>query len=112
MRLILLSEPQAAFVEVELLGRYLDDDDPHVRDVMDIVLDHFERSRGKSLAVPDAEVLRDLVLDVINFIDDELEEHRKGDPRALDRIGVEDAKQARGLHRSGEAILKRLRAIR
>jgi len=76
---------------------------------MGVVLDHFERSRGRSLAVPDARVLYDAVLDAMNHIDDAIEDHFRGDSRALQRIGgVEDAKQARGICRSGQAILKRL----
>jgi hypothetical protein len=112
MRLIPLSEQQASFVEVELLGRYLDDDDQQVRDVMEVVLDHFERSRGRSLAVPDAVMLRDLTLEVINAIDDAIEDYRRGDEDALRWIGgVDDAREARGIHRSGEAIWKRLSAL-
>lgn len=112
MKLILLTEHQSSFVEIELIGRHIDDDDPHAREVMEIVLDHFDRSRGRSLAVPDAEMLRDMVLEVVNDIDDEIEAHKKGDRYALGRIGgVDTVSQARALQRTGESIWKRLSAL-
>ena len=112
MKLVYLTEPQASFVEIELLGRNIDDDDPHAREVMEVVLDHFERSRGRSLAVPDAELMAAMVLDAMNGIDDEIEAHKHGDKYALGRIGgVDTVSQARALQRTGESIWKKLSAL-
>ena len=109
MLLIPLTPAQSSFVEVELLGRFLEDEDDRVARVMDVVLDHFQRSRGTSLAVPDAELMQGLVLSVINFIDDEIEEAKSGDDRALSRIGgVETIAEARNLRRAGSAIWQKL----
>lgn len=108
MLLLPLTPAQASFVEVEVLGRYLDDEDAMVAETIAIVAEHFERSRGTAFAVPNRELLRDLVLDVVNGIDDHLEEHRRGDSAALSRIGGVDAKQARGLFRAGQTLLKKL----
>jgi|GEM_PF-3586298 len=109
MKVFRITEPQSSFVQVELLGRYLLDDDDYVRDTMETVLDHYDRSHGRVLAVPDEDLMRGLVLDVINFIDDEIENYHKGDRRALSRIGVDTAGEARGLHRTGESLLKKMR---
>lgn len=107
MKLLPLTSAQASFVEVEIIGRYIDDDDDErVAAVMGVIADHFERTRATGtpgLAVTDAELLRGLILDVINDIDDAIEAGRS------EEQGYGDARAARGLHRTGTALLKKIR---
>jgi hypothetical protein len=100
MLLIPLNEAQEAFVEVEILGRHLDDDDPKVRAIVEIVAEHFERSGGKALAVSDAEVVKTLILDAINGLDDSIVSKRTEHEHSL------NAKDARRLHATGSSLLK------
>jgi hypothetical protein len=109
MKLVRITEPQASFLEVEIVGRYLEDEGEEA-EVAAIVADHLERSRGVSMAVPS--LLPRMLLDVINAMDDEIERAKKGDATALRRIGVDTLKQARGLWRSGHTLwLKALAAL-
>ena len=110
MNLVRITEPQASFLEVEIVGRYLEDEDEEA-EVAAIVADHLERSRGVSMAVPP--LLPRMLLDVINAMDDEIERAKKGDATALRRIGgVDTIKQARDLWRTGHPLrLKALAAL-
>lgn len=107
---IKLTEPQASFLELEIVERFIDDDDESLREVCWVLLSSLIASKGKSAEVWDKEILGGMVLTVINFIDDQIEDDRRGDSRALGRIGgIDTIQEARALHRVGEAILKKLR---
>lgn len=109
MKLVRITEAQASFLEVEIVGRYIDDEEEHYAAVADIVREHLVWSNGTSMAVP-SETLVEMLLDVANAIDDECEAARKGDARALGRIGgVDTLVDARRLHRTAEALLKKAR---
>jgi DNA repair protein RadC len=103
MKLLPLTPAQASFVEIEIVGRYEDDEDPVRAQVAAIVAEHLERSNGVSLAVPDSKTLGDMLLDAINHIDDAIEHNR------LEEIGGVDTRaQARSLHRTGEALWRKV----
>lgn len=107
---ITLTEPQASFLQLEIVERFIDDDEEAYREVAWVLLGSLERSKGRRADVWNKRALRDMILDVINFIDDEIEYAKKGDRHALGRIGgVDTIGEARALHRSGQAILKKLR---
>ena len=100
MWLIPLTEAQESFVAIEILGRHLDDDDPKVREVVDILADHFERSGRKALAVPNGAIVQSLILDAINGLDDSIENGTTEKEHSLTK------KEARSLFLAGSALLK------
>lgn len=107
---ITLTEPQSSFLQLEIVERFIDDDEKAYREVAWVLLDSLERSKGRRADVWNKRSLREMVLGVINFIDDEIEAAKKGDKRALGRIGgVDTIAEARAIHRSGQAILNKLR---
>jgi len=106
MKILPLSSAQASFIEIEIIGRYIDDDDDNVRRMIEVVADHFERTSatGKAgLALPDVTLLRVLILDVINNIADAVEDKRS------EEEGYGNGREAMNLHRTGSALLKKLR---
>ncbi len=105
MKLLPITESQSSFLDVEIVGRHFDDDDADVEAVVGIVADHLTRSGGKSLAVPNAALLRRLILDVVNAIDDAI----VGDRSEKEGFGVPTA--ARGLQRTGDSLLKKLKNL-
>lgn len=108
MKLIPITHAQASFLEIEIVGRYADDENSEYAAVAAIVGDHLHRSMA--MAVPST-VLIDMLLDVINGIDDEIEAAVKRDKRALGRIGgVETVAEARRLHRTGSMLIEKARA--
>jgi len=87
-------------VAIEILGRHLDDDDPKVREVVDILADRFERSGRKALAVPNAAIIKSLILDAINGLDDSIEKGTTEKEHSLTK------REARSLHSAGSALLR------
>jgi hypothetical protein len=102
MKILPLTPAQRSFVEVEIIGRYEDDEDPQVERTIEIVKTHFGRRFGGGLAVPNV-VLSDLILDTINGIDDAIEEG------STQGYGYGTKRQARALHRTGAALLTKVR---
>lgn len=110
MKLVPITHAQASFLEIEIVGRYTDDENFAYAAVAAIVGDHLHRSFGGGMAVPST-VLIDMLLDVINGIDDEIEAASKKDKSALGRIGgVETISEARRLHRTGSMLIEKARA--
>lgn len=110
MTTIKLTAAQSSFLEFEVIERHIDDDDESKRAVCWVLLDSLHKSKGHRVDIEDRDTMREMLLDVLNFIDDEIERHKHGDERALGRIGgVDTAQEARILHRSGAAILDKLR---
>jgi hypothetical protein len=105
MKLLPITETQSSFLDVEIVGRHIDDEDPEVAAVVEIVAEHLARSGGKSFAVPNAAVLRRLILDVVNAIDDAI----VGDRSEKEGFGA--PKDARGLQRTGDSLSKKLRGL-
>jgi hypothetical protein len=106
MKILPLTPAQAAFVEVELIGRYLDDEDERTAAVMETVSEHFGLTAATGtpgLAVPDAELLRRLVLDAMNGIDDAIDKGRS------EQEGYGDARAARGLHKAASTLYQKLK---
>ena len=109
MKLVRITEAQASVLAVEIVGRYVIDDDADRAAVAAIVADHLARSRGTSMAVP-SPLLAEMLLEVANGIDDEIEQARKGDASALDRIGgVSNLREARALWRTCTALIAKAR---
>ena len=107
---IRLTEPQASFLQLEIVERFIDDDEEAYREVAWVLLGSLERSKGRQADVWNKRALREMVLYVINFIDDEIELAKRGDRHALGRIGgVDTIAEARAIHRSGQAILNKLK---
>jgi hypothetical protein len=110
MKILPLTPAQSSFVEVEFIGRYAagdrdadDEGDPsEVQAMMPMVVEHFERSAGHALAVPDPEVMRTLILDVINDLDTAIDAKRSEQEFAL------STREARALHRAGSALLSKV----
>lgn len=100
MKILSLTPAQASFIEVEIIGRYEDDGDPQVAHVIEVVK-HFGRRFGGGLAVPN-KILSDLILETINGIDDAIE---MGETQ---KQGYGTKRQARALHRTGAALLKKV----
>ena len=103
MIILPLTTAQRAFVEVEIVGRYTDDEE-HAAMVA-VIADHLARRHGGGLAVARPADLAALMLDALNAIDDAIaigrsEAEGYGTPRA-----------ARGLHRTGTAILGRVSSL-
>ena len=106
MKLLRITEPQASFLEIEIVGRFIDDEDADRAASAAIIGDHLQRSRGTSCAVPDATVLSGMLLEVLNDIDDAIV------ARDIRRIGgVDTVQEARGLHTCGQNLLTRLRRL-
>lgn len=109
---IALTEPQVSFLEIEILGRFIDDqDEPQAAELAMAVAESLEASDNRRLDLEPGEerLLRAIILDVLNFIDDEIENYKKGDRSALGHIGGVDTLQAaRGLYKTGESLYKRL----
>lgn len=105
-----LTTAQAEFLDVEIIGRHIDDDDEGNRSVCWVMLDSFIESKGTRVNVDDRGALQVMILEAINGIDDEIENHKRGDARALARIGgVDTVQEAMALHRAGTAILAKIR---
>lgn len=102
MKILPLTPAQASFIEVEIIGRYEDDEDPEVARVVEVVKTHFGRRLGGGLAVPNA-VLTYLILDVINGIDDAIEHGE------TQKQGYGTKRQAGALHRTGAVLLTKVR---
>lgn len=100
MWLMSLTEAQESFVAIEILGRHEDDDDPKVSEVVDILADHFGRSGRKALAIPDAKIVKSLILDAINGLEDSIENGTTEREHSLTK------KEARSLHSAGSALLR------
>ena len=114
MKLVRITEAQASFLEVEIVGRYIDDEEEHFAAVADIVREHLVRSNGTAMAVPH-DTLVEMLLDVANAIDDEIEQLRKGKTHwsRLEIIGeLPSLADARRLHRTAEALLAKARRAR
>jgi len=110
IKTVKVTPAQASFLEIEIIERYIDDEDDDKRSVCWVLLDSLTKSKGRSVDIEDRATMREMLLDAINFIDDEIEAHKAGDRRALGRIGgVDTAQEARILHRSGAAILDKPR---
>ncbi len=105
MMIIPLTPMQASFVELEIISRHFDDEQEHVAEVIATVADHFERTTRMGhagLAVVDAPLLRSLILDEMNAIDDAIESGRSMQHYSLTRL------EARALHRSASAIYRKI----
>jgi len=99
-----LTPAQASFVQVEIVDRYIDDEDPDIRATAEVVAEHLGRKHGGDLAVPN-DLVAGMILDAINGIDDAVEAGR------AEHEGYGSAREARGLHRTGTALLKKVRAL-
>ena len=109
MKLLPLSPAASAFVETEILGRYVDDlearERPEIYRAAEIVLEFFLRSKGRDLAV--VEGVDVMLLEVVNAIDDAIEHKRSEEEFSL------NGRDARSLYRTGEALRSKvLRALR
>jgi hypothetical protein len=107
VKILPLTPAQASFVEVELIGRYVDDEDERTAAVMEIVSEHFGLTAATGtpgLAVPDAELLRRLILDAMNGIDDAIDKGRS------ESEGYGDARAARGLHKAASALYSKIKS--
>jgi len=102
MILLPVTEAQRSFIQIEVVERHEDSEDPQVRSVVEVVRDHLNLKYGGGLAVPNI-VLADLLLEVINGIDDAIEHGES------ERQGYGNAREARNLHRTGAALLKKVR---
>lgn len=102
MKLLPLTPVQRSFVEVEIIGRYEDDNDPRIRNTINIVKAHLGARFGGGLAVPSF-VLENLLLETINSIDDAITNGKS------EHEGFGTPKQARALHRTGSALLTKVR---
>ena len=105
MMIIPLTPPQASFVELEIIERHFDDDEEHVADVIATVASHFERTARMGhagLAVADAKLLRSLILDEMNAIDDAIDSDRSMQHYGLTRL------EARALHRCASALYRKI----
>jgi len=112
MKLFPITPAQASFLEIEIVGRYLDDEDTEEARVAANIAEHLERSRGTAMAVGEfhRDALARMLLELINDMDDEIERAKKGDSDALGRLGgIDTVKQARGLWASGFALWKKVR---
>jgi len=120
MRLVRITEPQASFLEIEIVGRYAEDEFD-LDAVAAIVDEHLVLSRGTKMAVPN-KLLVEMLLDAANDIDDAIEEAFKrrelvkklgmemsSDSGALGHIGVETIGEARRLHCTAIALLNKAR---
>lgn len=110
--IVKLTEPQASFLEIEIVGRHEDDDDPALDRMAAAVQRSLAESNGKRLTLDEADraTLESALLDAVDVIADAIEAHRKGYKQALREIGgVEDARAAQGLYRTGESLLAAVR---
>lgn len=111
---IMLTEPQASFLEIEILGRFIDDEnEPKAAELAMAVAESLEASGNRRLDLDeeDRRLLQAVILDVLNFIDDEIENYKKGDSSALRHIGgVDTLQSARGLYKTGESIRDKLKS--
>jgi hypothetical protein len=107
MKILPLTPAQASFVEVELIGRYVEDEDESIASVIETVAEHFGRTAATGtpgLAVPDAELLRRLILEEMNGIDDAIDKGRS------ESEGYGDARAARGLHKTASSLYAKLKS--
>lgn len=91
-----LSPSALSFLEVEVIGAYLEDEDPEVARIASELLDHLNRT-GDLAPLAAA---RSLVLDALNGLDDAIE--------TGEGLGAMTRAEARALHRSGSALLRAL----
>lgn len=106
MKILPLTPAQASFVEVELIGRYAEDDDERTAAVISVVSEHFGLTAATGtpgLAVADATLLRRLILEAMNGIDDAIDKGRS------EQEGYGDARAARGLHRAASALYGKIK---
>jgi hypothetical protein len=68
-----------------------------------VILDHFARSRGKSLAVPDADVVARMIVGRLNGIDDLIESGHW-----LMVGGVDTKQEARAVHTAGQNLWRKV----
>jgi hypothetical protein len=106
-RTIRVTPAQADFLWVEIVGRYAGDDGDEAQ-VAEQVAESLRASKGRAIRVTDTPTLSRAIIDIINDFDDEIERAKKGNMRALDRIGgVETIADARALWRAGNALWRK-----
>lgn len=101
--LLPLTPAQASFLEVEVVGGLYDDEDPDLAELAESIDVDLQESGGRSVIVTNVTLLRQVVLDIINGMEELLSADE------WDKMGgVETKAQARGLERTGQALWQKL----
>ena len=64
MKTIKVTPAQASFLELEIIERYIDDDDDDKRAVCWVLLDSLQKSKGHRADIEDRDTMREMLLEV------------------------------------------------